>query len=139
MDDLVPADPGARRSAFVLWVIGGVLGTVAVWWLSRYVESLTALARSDPDAAMRLFRTRVMPAVAVIVLIAIAAGAWLARYGLLILRSGEFPPQGMRSIAPAARRAGGPARTIGTLLAVAGGLMIVCPLVMVGIMLWLLR
>ena len=81
MHDPVTSDPDTRRTAYVVWIAAAVAGTAAVWWLSSYVDSLAVLARSDPEASFRLFRTRVLPALAVIVIVAIGAGAWLARYG----------------------------------------------------------
>ena len=139
MHDPVTSDPDTRRTAYVVWIAAAVAGTAAVWWLSSYVDSLAVLARSDPEASFRLFRTRVLPALAVIVIVAIGAGAWLARYGLLVLRGGQFPPVGAGVVPPAGPPTGGPARTIGMLLTITGIMVAACPLVMVAIILWLLR
>lgn len=138
MNDPARSDPDTRRTAYVVWIAAAVAGTAAVWWLSSYVDSLAALARSDPEASFRLFRTRVLPALAVIVLVAIGAGAWLTRYGLLVLRGGQFPP-GAGVVPPAGPPKGGPARTIGMLLTMTGIMVAACPIVMVAIILWLLR
>ena len=82
---------------------------------------------------------RAQPLVGLIVIVAIGAGAWLARYGLLVLRGGQFPPVGAGVVPPAGPPTGGPARTIGMLLTITGIMVAACPLVMVAIILWLLR
>jgi hypothetical protein len=139
MDDLLPADPKARRLALIVWAIGAVAGTFAVWWLSSYLDTLGELAQSDRESALRLFRTRVLPALFAVVLVAAVSGALLLRQGLQIFRSGEFPPAGKRLVRPTERKTGGAARTIGVVLAATGFLLAAIPLVALSIVLWLLR
>ncbi len=118
MPDLLPADPGARRAVLIIWAVGAVIGTAAVWWLSSYLDTLTALARTDRQASLHLFRTRVLPALVVVVLVAVASGALLLRHGLRIMRS---------------------ARTIGLFLAFAGFILAAVPVVTLALVLWMLR
>ena len=118
MNDLLPADPDARRRALIIWAVGAVIGTVAVWWLSSYLDTLTALARTDRQASLHLFRTRVLPALVVVVLVAVASGALLLRHGLRILRS---------------------ARALGLFFACAGFILAAVPVVTLAIVLWMLR
>jgi hypothetical protein len=139
MEDLLPADPKARRLALIIWAVGAVTGTVAVWWLSTYLESLTELARTDRAASLALFRSRVLPAFVAVVLVGVIGGALLLRQGLQIMRSAQFPLDGTRLIAPTPRRTGGVARAIGALLAFTGFLLAAVPLVVLSIILWLLR
>ena len=95
-------------------------GTVAVWWLSSYLDTLTALAQTDRDAALVLFRTRAIPALLVVVGVAVAAGAVLLRQGLQIARAG---PEG---------------RLLGNLMAAAGFLLAAVPLALISVVFWLL-
>ena len=72
---MLPTSPTARRVALIVWVIGAVVGSIAVWWLSSYLEELTTLAATDRPAALALFRTRAVPALVVVVAVAVASGA----------------------------------------------------------------
>jgi len=119
---LLPAQPGARRIALVAWGIAAIAGTIAVWWLSSYLDKLTALAEIDRAAALELFRFRVLPALLVVVAVAVAAGAVLLRQGLQIVRTAE--------------RQG---RAVGTVLAAAGFMLAAVPLVLLSVVFWMLR
>lgn len=139
MKQIAPADPGARRSAIVVWIVVATLGTIAVWRLSRYVESLTELGRSDPAAASALFKSRVLPGLWLVAAVSIVAGTVLARHGLQVIRTGEFPAPATRVVRDAPRQSGGTARAVGWLLVTAGILMAIVPLLTVGAMTWALR
>jgi len=139
MDDLLPADPKARRVAIAAWIFAAIIGTIAVGWLSSYLKTLTELARTDRQASLALFRTRVLPALGVIVLIAVAAGGVLMRQGLQIMRSSQFPPEDARLIHPTRRQSGSAARIIGMFFAVAGFLLAAVPLITISIVIWMLR
>jgi uncharacterized membrane protein len=117
MDSFLPASPAARRTARIIWAVGAVVGTVAVWWLSSYLDTLTALARTDRYASLHLFRTRVLPALVVVVLVAVASGALLLRHGLRIMRS---------------------ARAMGLFFAFAGFILAAVPVATLAIVLWML-
>ena len=119
MTDLLPVDPKARRLALIVWGVAAVAGTVAVWWLSSYLEALTELARSDRAASLALFRSRVLPALTAVVLVAVVCGALLLKQGLEIQRSNS--------------------RLIGAFMAFAGFLMAAVPLIVLSIVLWMLR
>jgi hypothetical protein len=130
MQDLLPADPRSRRLALVVWVAGAVAGTIAVWYLSSYLETLTELGRTDRAAALVLFRSRVLPALIVVVLVAVVSGALLLRQGLQVYRTGELPAAG--ASLPAAR-------AIGVVLAGTGFLLAAVPLAILSLVLWMLR
>ena len=139
MQDLLPADPRSRRLALVVWVVGAVAGTIAVWYLSSYLETLTELGRTDRTAALALFRSRVLPALIVVVLVAVVSGALLLRQGLQIYRTGELPSSGAALIGAGPRRTGPAARAIGAVLAGTGFLLAAVPLAILSLVLWMLR
>jgi hypothetical protein len=120
MDDLLPADPRARRLAILVWSAAAIFGTAAVWWLSTYIDSLTALLQTDRRAAVQLFRTRVLPAVFVVALVGVAAGGLVFRQGQQLRRGARGHP-------------------VGTLMAIAGVILAIVPPVMVAMLFWLLR
>ena len=138
MDDFLPADPAARRTALIVWAIGAVVGTVAILWLSSYLETLTELARTDREASLHLFRTRVLPALILVVAVAVGSGALLVRQGLRIMRDQRFPARDARLIRLARQQTGGAARAIGFLFAIVGFLLAAVPLGSIAIVLWLL-
>ena len=139
MQDFLPADPKARRQALIVFAVLAVAGTVAVWWMSSYLDTLTTLAQTDREASLRLFRTRIVPALAIIVLVAVLSGALLARQGVLIMRTGQFPPPDAALIRESRHQSGGPARIIGILFTVTGTLMAIVPVLLLGFVLWSLR
>jgi hypothetical protein len=106
----------------IVWTVAAIAGTIAVWWLSGYIETLTTLAETDRSAALELFRTRALPALVAVVAVAVASGAVLLRQGLQIART---------------RERGG--RTIGNVVAVAGFMLAAVPLALISLVLWLLR
>ena len=123
-----------NRRTFIVWTIAGAVGTIAVWWLRSYLNSLSELALTDRAAALELFRTRGLPALLLVVAIAVASGAMLMRQGLQMVntaRDGE--PAGDRSN----RRPPGVA--IGWMMASAGFALAAVPLALAAVVLWLLR
>jgi hypothetical protein len=132
----LPDDPRLQRMAIAAWALAAIAGTVAVWWLSSYLDTLTALVSTDRVAALELFRSRVLPALVVVVAIAVASGVILLRQGLRIVRT-SHDEDGQRAASDA--RAGVPSRLVGTVLAVAGFLLAALPLVFISIVFWMLR
>ena len=119
---MLPEDPSKRRIAIVVWAIMAIAGSVAVWWLSTYLESLTTLAQTDRVEALELFRTRVMPALLLVVAVAVGSGALVLRQGLQMVREGS--PQGRRA---------------GAILAGIGFIVAAVPLVFIILVFYLLR
>jgi hypothetical protein len=119
---LLPETPGARRIALIAWSIAAIGGTIAVWWLSSYLETLTTLAQTDRAAALELFRSRVIPALLVVVGVAVVAGAFLMRQGLHIVRTSDRQR-----------------RTMGSVIAATGFILAAVPLVLLSVVLWMIR
>ena len=111
----------SSRLALVAWAVAALGGTAAVWWLSTYLETLTALAQTDRGAALELFRTRAMPALLLVVGVAVAAGAVLLRQGLQMARADA--------------REG---RFLGNMIATAGFLLAAIPLALISVVFWIL-
>jgi hypothetical protein len=116
---VLPTHPVARRLALAGWVLAAVAGSVAVWWLTSYLETLTALAQTDRRSALDLFRSRAMPALLVVVGVAVAAGTVLLRQGRRLAREAE-------------------GRTLGNAVAVAGFVLAAVPLILISVVFWML-
>lgn len=138
-DDIVRADPGAQRLILIILLLGAIVGGIAIWWTQSALDELTTLAQTNRAAAIELFRTRVLPAFVITVLVGVVAGIMMMRQGLQILRTGEFPPPGMRMAADTPRRRGRPARIAGWVLSITGFLLAAIPLAILSIFLWLIR
>jgi hypothetical protein len=118
---VLPTNPAARRLALIVWVIGAVAGSAAVWWLSSYLETLTTLAATDRGAALELFRSRALPALVLVVAVAVVSGGVLLRQGLELARAPE--------------RQG---HLLGRLMAAAGFLLAAIPLALISVVFYLL-
>jgi hypothetical protein len=117
-----PRSAALKRLGMIAWTVAAIGGTIAVWWLSSYIDGLTTLAETDRSAALELFRTRALPALLAVVAVAVASGAVLLRQGLQIART---------------RERGG--RTVGNVVAAAGFMLAAVPLALISIVLYLLR
>jgi hypothetical protein len=122
------------RRTLMAWAAAAALGTVAVWWLRSYLNDLAVLAQTDRAAALELFRTRGLPALLVVVGIAVAAGATLMRQGLLLVHSTRDDDQ--RRDRSTGRP---PAAVTGWMMASAGFVLAAVPLALTAVVLWLLR
>jgi hypothetical protein len=132
---VLPTSPAGKRAALIGWTIAALLGTVGVWWLSSYMETLSTLAETDRDAALELFRSRALPALFLVVGVAVAAGAFLMQQGLQIVsRSREDPDTSVEGT-----RRNASARVMGSMLAAAGFLMAAVPLALLSVVFWLLN
>jgi hypothetical protein len=132
-------DKAPSRIVLAVWAAAAIGGSVAVWWLTSYLDSLTELARTDRSQALEMFRTRVVPPLVVVVLMAVAAGSLLLRHGLQIVRAGEIPIANPELREELHARGARPARTLGWVLAIAGFVVAAVPLVMISIVFWLLQ
>ena len=131
---MLPTSPETKRGALIGWAIAAVAGTIGVWWLSSYMETLATLAETDRDAALVLFRTRALPALLLVVGVAVAAGVFLMRQGLqLVNRPTDGAPETEEE-----KRARSAARLMGWTLATAGFLMAAVPLALLSVVFWIL-
>ena len=138
-NDHAPATPGARRLASIIWLVAAAAGAAIIWWLTSSLNELTELARTDRDAAIALFKSRVLPAFILTVLVGVAGGVLLMRQGIHVLRAGEFPPPGLLTLRDTPRTRDRVATAIGWLLAAAGFLLAAVPLLILAVILWILR
>jgi hypothetical protein len=120
------------RRTLIAWGVAAAVGTVAAWWLRSYLNDLAVLAQTDRATALELFRTRGLPALFVVVAIAVAAGATLMRQGLQMVNStrADEPPRDRTTGRP-------PAAVAGWLMASAGFVLAAVPLALTAVVLWL--
>lgn len=123
----------SEKRTLIAWAVAAALGTVAVWWLRSYLNDLAVLAQTDRAAALERFRTRGLPALLVVVGIAVAAGATLMRQGLQMVNSTRDDDQ--RRDRSTERP---PAAVMGWMMASAGFVLAAVPLALTAVVLWLL-
>ena len=130
MAEVQPADPAARRLALTLVVAGFIVATLLLWGLNAGGPAIAEWLKRDP--ASMVLRGRVL-LVSLAVIMAgppIAAGVYLLRFGMRVVRADRFPPPGARVIqdmlvltGDAARSRGRIAQGAGLVLVVAGSVM----------------
>ena len=115
---IIPADPALRRVAILAWLALGVLGALAIWYVSSVLENARALAVHDVRGAFLEVQRVTIPMMIAMTLVGIASGAWLLLTAVRVVRSGRFPPPGARVLRPTAIRSGPVARRLGIVLVV---------------------
>ena len=125
------------RRAFIVWLIAAVLGSIAVWWLRSYLNELSELAQTDRATALELFRTRGVPALLVVVAVAVASGAMLMRQGLQMVNTARHDHRSESRSNGTPRRP--PALMAGWVMASAGFILAAVPLALASVVLWLVR
>ncbi len=110
--EIVPADAKHRRLAWLAVVVVLAGGAAALWWLDRRLDVVDRLAEDDLPAAAERARALVGVVVLFAGLIFVGLGLWLFRLGVLINRSGRFPPPGMKVIRDTVVRTGPRARRL---------------------------
>jgi hypothetical protein len=123
----------ARRPAVLAWIVLAIAGSVGVWDLAGYIETLTELGKSDRAAAAFLFRSRVLPLLWLVAAVASASGAVLAWQALAMRRA-----IGTRGTEGPLRPTGWPAPAAAG-LAVLGIVLAAAPLAAMAALTWLLR
>jgi Na+/proline symporter len=129
---LLPSSSSDKRTAFIIWIVVLLVGSALVWWLSAYLERLTAMGETDREGALALFKSRALPVLLAVVAIAVAAGAILLRQGLQMINAA-------REAADPSDQARASMRRFGSVLAVAGFVMAAVPLIFISLVFWLLR
>jgi hypothetical protein len=140
---VLPTSPGGNRTALIGWTIAAVIGTFGVWWLSSYMDTLATLAETDREGALALFRSRALPALFLVVGVAVAAGVFLMRQGLQLVNrrheDGKVSPEVSPDVSDEEKRARSAARLMGWMLASAGFLMAAVPLALLSVVFWILN
>lgn len=112
MAEVRKADPGARRQAVLLVLLGAMVGTLLIVAFERYRTPLHDWLRSEPEQLVDRVKLILFSLAALLSLPLIAFAASLWSTGTRVVTAREFPPPGQRVIrdtpvavgAPAVRR-----------------------------------
>lgn len=131
-EEIVYADKKERRWALVLFVAAAILGAIFFKLTQSYFQGYDSLLQNDPKAAtLRLVKFLKLSGVLFAALV-FPFSAYTLRIGVRILRSGRFPPPGMKVIRNTKIRKGRKAKIRGIgIIAAAAVLFLTSFLVMV--------
>lgn len=132
MPDVQPADPRARRSVLVIIGLGSVAGLLFIFLARQFRPELEAWVTQDPAPRVRIIFGAMTVLTAGPVL---GMAAYLWQLGQRTLRSGRYPPPGLRVTRDTPIETGRAASTIARMfkmLAVA----LASAAVLLGVLLW---
>jgi hypothetical protein len=132
MPDVQPADPQARRTAMVIVGVASVAGLLLIVLARQFRPELEAWVTADPAPRIRVIFGAMTLLTAGPVL---GMAAYLWQLGQRTLRSGRYPPPGLRVTRDTPVESGRAATTIGKMfrmLAVA----LASAAVLLGVLLW---
>ena len=121
---IIPADPNARAFTLGISLTILFLGALALWWLKGYEKQLVDLAEVDRPAAI----AKTLQLVDIVVVAGgiglVAAGIWFGALGHRTVKSGRFPPPGMRVIRDTSVRTGARAHVTATVIFLIAALLV---------------
>jgi MFS family permease len=98
MNEMLRADPAARRKAIFLAMLLIAAGAALAGFLQSFTGKLGLLAETDPQRALEQGSLLLLALSAALVGVTLALAAWLYRQGSRIERAGRYPPPGARVI-----------------------------------------
>lgn len=122
--EIVPADPTLRRWVLIALAVVIPAGILLIQFFSGKLSDYKALAATDVDGAIAGIRELIRYLIGVNAAVTVAAAAYFLILARRVLRSGRFPPPGMRVIRDARIRRGRSARWLGRLLVLLAGVLL---------------
>lgn len=120
MVEVQPADPRARRAAFIVLGVGIAGGVLLVWLLEAARPAAAQWLKEDPTRTVARAQLLLAGLALVTSGPAIAAGAYLWRFGARIVSAERFPPPGVRMVQETVVLSGPTARVRGRLFQALG-------------------
>jgi hypothetical protein len=130
-DEIIRADPRARKTALAIVLVGAVVGAAAIGWLGPALERWTPLSDEPLPSEIRLACWVFLGLVTLLALPVAAFGLYAIRIGRLVREAGRYPPQGMRLVRDTRVLVGPAARLMGKGQILIGAVLIVCSILLV--------
>ena len=138
-DELVRGAAHGRWIAVALIVAAVVVGAPILYATRNYLDRLTALAKTDPRAAIAGFRTWVLPQLVALFAIGLLGGLWCVPEGIRVCRAARYPLAGAWMLRDTRVRRGAAERGIGVWLLIIGVGLAGVPALALGVALMLLQ
>jgi len=135
MAEVQPADPRARRLAFLILAVGFVLGALLLWGLNSGGPTIERWLKEDPSAMVPRARMLLLALALIMAGPPVAAGVYLWRFGTRVVTSTRFPPPGARLVQDMVVLTGDAARNRGRIAQGAGLVLLFAGCVM-ALLLW---
>ena len=97
--EMQPADPGARRRALVLVIVGIAVGALLIWAFDRGTPALQRWLTEDRQATRARIQVSLVVFALFVVVPPVAFGVYMWSIGNRVRRHGRFPPPGLTMIA----------------------------------------
>ena len=98
INEIRKADPGARRRAILVVVLGAAVGGLLIAGFEHFREPFRDWLISDPAETARREKLAIYASVVVLCVPVMAAAAYFWLLGAKVLRAQQFPPPGFRVI-----------------------------------------
>jgi hypothetical protein len=108
--DIVPADKELRKKFIIFIVLVTILAILIEPYVKGYIEQIEKLSPKDPELAFKKSMFILKIALGFVSILLLSMGVYLVLLSRKILRSGQYPPPGMRVIRDTRLRTGGQAR-----------------------------
>jgi hypothetical protein len=116
--DIVPADKELRKKFIIFIVSVTILAIVIEPYIKGYLEQIKQLSPKDPELAFKKSMFILKVALGLLSLLLLSMGVCFILLARKTLRSGQYPPPGMKVIRETRLRTGTQARRAGIFLIV---------------------
>jgi hypothetical protein len=123
--DVIPADKELRKKLIIFLVIVTLASIVLEPHFKAYMDQISQLSKKDPDLTLKKTMLLLKWSMRVVFLALLGMGAYLILLARRTLRSGQYPPPGMRVIRDTKLRTGNQAKRAAISLIVLASILIV--------------
>jgi hypothetical protein len=123
--DLIPADKALRKKVILFLIIVVLTSLVLEPHFKAYMDQVSQLSEEDPDLALEKTMLLLKWSLRAVFVALVGMGVYLILLARKALRSGQYPPPGMRVIRDTRLRTGNQAKRAAVSLIVVASLLIV--------------
>jgi len=116
--DVVPADKTLRKKFFIFLGLSVIAGLIIVLYFNEYLEQIKQISEKNPELAFKKSMFALKVSLGLVSLLLLMTGLYSIVLARKTLRSGQYPPPGMRVIKDTRLRTGAQARRAGVFLIV---------------------
>ena len=123
--DVVPADKELRKKFFIFILLVIIVAIITEHYIEDYLGQIEQLSPKDPGLAFKKSMFILKIALSLVSLLLLSMGVYSVLLARRVLKSGQYPPPGMRVIRDTRLRTGAQARRAGVSLIVLSCVLIV--------------